>query len=111
MIPSLGRTVHYVLPREHKHKGQHRAARITQVWTDKQGEVPTEATDVCLSVDLDPVNDEYSGSPVLVVRRSSQDPHGKMEGSWHEPERVDTPAMAAERAKMSRRGAAEPVPA
>lgn len=92
-----------MLPREHKHHGQHRAARITQVWTDKPGGTPTEETEVCLSVDLDPANDEYSGLPILIVRRAGQDPHGKQEGSWHEPERVDTPAMKAERAKSARR--------
>lgn len=96
-----------MLPREHKHHGQHRAARITQVWTEKPGQTPTEDTDVCLSVDLDPVNDDYSGTPTLIVRRSSQDPYGKQEGSWHEPERVDTPAMQAERQKNARRAPAE----
>lgn len=97
MIPSLGRTVHYVLPESHRHKGQHRAARITQVWTEKPGMDAAEDTSVALSVDLDPANDDYSGLPVLIVRLSTQDPFGKQLGSWHEPERADSAAMKAKR--------------
>jgi hypothetical protein len=89
MIPSLGRVVHYVLPGEHRHKGQHRAARITQVWTEKQGAPAAEDTAVALAVDLDPANDDYAGLPILIVRTSTQDPYGKQLGSWHEPERAN----------------------
>jgi hypothetical protein len=97
MIPTLGRTVHYVLPDTARHKGQHRAARISQVWTEK-GQEPTEETPVALAVDLDPLNDEYGEIPILIVRNSTQDPYGKQMGSWHEPERakiVEKPAAKA----------------
>ena len=98
MIPSLGRTVHYVLPEEHRHKGQHRAARISQVWA-APGSPATEETSVALAVDLDPLNDPYEYVPLLSVRNSVQDPHGKMPGSWHEPERTVVPAAEKVRAK------------
>lgn len=98
MIPSLGRTVHYVLPETARHKGQHRAARIAQVWAEKDKEA-TEETPVALAVDLDPLNDEYGDFPMLSVRNSTQDPHGKQPGSWHECERADSPEMRAARAE------------
>ena len=112
MIPSLGRTVHYVLPETARHKGQHRAARISQVWSDK-GRDATEETAVALAVDLDPINDDYqSGVPMMFVPHSTQDPHGKQLGSWHEPERVDTPEMQKKREeKAAARRREEPVPA
>jgi hypothetical protein len=91
MIPSLGRTVHYILPDTAKHKGQHRAARITQVWTEKQGGAADENTAVALSVDLDPANDDYNIWPILIVRHCTQDPYAKQLGSWHEPERTPVP--------------------
>ena len=93
MIPSLGRTVHYVLPEASRHKGQHRAAVISQVWADK-GSAPTEETPVHLTVFNDTLNDPNDG-PVSIVRNCVQDPFGKMPGSWHEPER----AVIAEAAK------------
>ena len=94
MIPSLGRTVHYVLPETARHKGGHRAARIAQVWADK-GKDATEETPVALAVDLDPLNDDFpNGLPFLSVRNCTQDPYGKQLGSWHEPERVVTPEKA-----------------
>ena len=95
MIPSLGRTVHYVLPKGARHQGQHRSARISQVWTDKPGAAATEETPVALAVDLDPLNDNdlfLNGLPLRFVKNSTQDPLGKLEGSWHEPERAVIPA-------------------
>lgn len=96
MIPSLGRTVHYVLPESSRHKGQHRAARIVQTW-NKPGDPITEETSVALAVDLDPLNDDYPqhGLPILSVRNAVQDPYGKMPGSWHEPERAAVPEKPA----------------
>ncbi len=90
MIPSLGRAVHYVLPESHRHKGQHRAATITQVWSGK-GQDATEETEVHLRVDLDSLNDPFDILPFMIVRACGQDPHGKQPGTWHEPERVVTP--------------------
>ena len=93
MIPSLGRTVHYVLPESALHKGQHRSARIVQVWSDP-GKDATDETPVALAVDLDPLNDIRdfkNGMPFLSVRSATQDPFGKQSGSWHEPERAVIP--------------------
>ena len=107
MIPSLGRTVHYVLPETARHKGQHRAARITQVWTEKDKEA-TEETPVALAVDLDPLNDEFGEFPMLSVRNATQDPFGKQMGSWHEPERVQVPEKPDLKREKSRERAKEP---
>lgn len=96
MIPSLGRTVHYVLPKGARHQGQHRSARISQVWTEKLGGDPREDTAVALSVDLDPLNDHdlfLNGLPIRFVVNSTQDPLGKQFGSWHEPERAVIPPV------------------
>ena len=98
MIPSLGRTVHYVLPKGAKHQGQHRSARISQVWSDR-GKAPSENTPVALSVDLDPLNDDdifLNGLPMRFVQNSTQDPFGKLPGSWHEPERAVVPEKVKE---------------
>lgn len=79
-----------MLPETARHKGQHRAARITQVWTEKDKEA-TEETPVALAVDLDPLNDEYGDFPMISVGNTTQDPFGKQMGSWHEPERATVP--------------------
>lgn len=94
MIPSIGRTVHFVLPKEARHPGQHRAAVISQVWTANPGDLPTEETAVQLHVYADLANDGYAGSGVFVVRNATQDPFGKQLGSWHEPERANVPPRA-----------------
>lgn len=85
MIPSLGRTVHYILPDSSKHKGQHRAAVISQVWADP-GKEADENTPVQLHVYNDTLND--AGTAFHVAPNVTQDPHCKQAGSWHEPERV-----------------------
>lgn len=97
-----------MLPESARHKGQHRSARIVQVWTPKGAE-PNEETSVALLVDLDPLNDPPTrhGPLFMSVDNCAQDPHGKMPGSWHEPERVDSPALrearSADRAKREAR--------
>jgi len=91
MIPSISRAVHYVLPKESRHPGQHRAAIITQVWTANPGDLPTEETPVQLHVFADLSNDGFNPPGVFVVRNSTQDPYGKQFGSWHEPERANVP--------------------
>jgi hypothetical protein len=100
MIPSIGRTVHYVLPETAKHKGGHRAARIVQVWLEK-GDVLGENTPVALAVDLDPLNDDFPhGLPFLSVRNCTQDPFGKQMGSWHEPERTPVPEAVPKKREL-----------
>ena len=77
MIPSIGRTVHYVLP-----NGEHRPAIITRVWD----QVPTESSVVQLQVFTDGSNDGLQN----VEWRTSvhQDNATKAPNTWHEPERV-----------------------
>jgi hypothetical protein len=95
MIPSLGRTVHYVLPSDHKHAGQHRAATISQVWSDN-GKDADEATPVHLHVMSDTLND--LGTPIVFIAKNvTQDPMGRQPNSWHEPERAK---VAKGRAQM-----------
>lgn len=89
MIPSLGRTVHYILPEASRHKGQHRAAVITQVWVDP-GKAPDDNTPVHLHVYNDTLNDP--GASFHIAPNVTQDPHCKQPGSWHEPERAVIPA-------------------
>lgn len=94
MIPTIGRTVHYVLPKNHRHAGQHRAAVISQVWSDK-GQDPTEMTPVQLHVFLDSMNDpEGNAAAMLVIRDSLQDPTGTTGGSWHQAEPAPVPPAA-----------------
>lgn len=91
MIPSLGRTVHYVLPRGHKHAGQHRAAIIAQVWKADPKSPVTPETPVALAVHLDPLNDPFEVFPLISVVNVVQDPTGTTAGTWHEPERAVIP--------------------
>lgn len=81
MIPSIGRTVHYILP-SGRSAGEHRPAIIVRVW-DK---TPTEESLVQLQVFTDGRNDEAHN----VEWRTSvhQDPSAQKPGTWHEPERV-----------------------
>ena len=89
MIPSIGRTVHFVLP-----SGEHRPAIIVRIWDGQ----PTEHTVVQLQVFIDGSNDAgdlCDGEravlpPVSAVWRTSvhQDTETKAPGTWHEPERV-----------------------
>jgi hypothetical protein len=81
MIPSVGRTVHYVL-NEGPSKGEHRPAVIVRVW-DKE---PTEKSVVQLQVFTDGSNDGFEN----VIWRTSvpQDAADKLPGTWHEPERA-----------------------
>lgn len=84
MIPSIGRTVHYVLPASLRNTGHHRAAIVTNCAPDPS----EEKSKVSLTVFLDGA-DERAGSPpmpFLCLRDVPQDPSGKP-GTWHEPER------------------------
>lgn len=85
MIPTIGRSVHYVLPDGVKNKGHHRAATISQVWTEEA----TEKTQVQLYVIPDGVNDGENGP--YYVRNASQDSEEMKPGTWHEPERAKIP--------------------
>lgn len=83
-IPSIGRTVHYVL-NEGPHSGQHRPATIVRVW----GELPASA--VNLQVLTDSNEDGTSNDclpPVMWKTSILQDATGERPGSWHWPERV-----------------------
>jgi hypothetical protein len=81
MIPSIGRSVHYVL-NAGPSAGQHRAAIIVRVWDP----VPSERSAVQLQVFTDGLNDE---EPNIIWRTSVlQDNASKNPGTWHEPERV-----------------------
>lgn len=87
MIPSIGRTVHFVLP-----SGEHRPAIIVRLFD----QAPTEKSYVQLQVFIDGSNDsaqihesERLPNTTTVWRTSvAQDPTGKIPGTWHEPERV-----------------------
>lgn len=81
MIPSIGRTVHYILPTG-RSAGEHRPAIIVRVW-DK---TPTEESVVQLQVFTDGRNDDL---PVIWWCTSvHQDSTAQKPGTWHEPERV-----------------------
>ena len=77
MIPSIARTVHYVLP-----NGEHRPAIIVRVWDPS----PTEKSLVQLQVFTDGSNDGLQN----VEWRTSvhQDADTKAPNTWHEPERI-----------------------
>lgn len=80
MIPSIGRTVHYILPDNGKNPGEHRPAIIVRVWDAK----PHEQSCVQLQVFTDGEND---GLPNVTWKTSvQQDATGQRFGSWHEPE-------------------------
>jgi len=76
MIPSIGRTVHYVLS-----PGQERPAVIVRVWDEK----PTEKSVVQLQVFTDGEND---GLKNVEWRTSVHQDNAKAPGTWHEPERA-----------------------
>ena len=93
-IPTIGRTVHYVLkaedlPEGKKHNaGQERPAVITRTW--HQDEAHGLTTDcVQLTVFLDGANDTLTDkdSPLL-VKSSVEGSSGPVDGCWHWPERI-----------------------
>ncbi len=77
MIPSIGRTGHFVLP-----NGEHRPAIIVRIFDPS----PTERSRVQLQVFTDGSNDSLQN----VEWRTSveQDAITKAPGTFHEPERV-----------------------
>lgn len=82
MIPSIGRTVHYVL-NSGPSRGEHRPAIIVRVW-DK---IPTDDSLVQLQVFTDGEND---GEENTVWRTSvHQDNESKAPGTWHPAEFVN----------------------
>lgn len=85
MIPSIGRTVHYVLPAAQPNGGEHRPAIH-------------EGSVVQLQVFLDGGNDAVQpcqDPPNLMWATSvHQDSTLKMPGTWHEPERVEAPVVS-----------------
>lgn len=96
MIPSLSRSVHYILGPGFKNTGEHRAATISGVWG---GDKPaTEETAVHLHVMMnsrhDPEYQEDKGG-FVVVPIVKQDPHCKMPDSWHMPERANEAPVEA----------------
>lgn len=75
MIPSIGRTVHFIMP-----DGQHRPAIIVRVW-DTQ---PSNASLVQLQVFTDSSNDK---EPNVIWRTSvHQDDTATEPGTWHQSE-------------------------
>lgn len=85
MIPTIGRSVHYVLPKGVKNTGHHRHAVISQVWEDE----PSETTRVQLHVVPDGTNDGENGP--YYVNSACQDSTTLTPGTWHEPERAKIP--------------------
>ncbi len=89
MNPSIGRTVHFILP-----NGEHRPAVIVRVWDQS----PTEKSSVQLQVFVDGSNDANQlhepercalPYPSTVWRTSVyQDATAQKPGTFHEPERV-----------------------
>jgi hypothetical protein len=78
-IPTIGRTVIYVMPAGHSKAGMHRPAVVTIAWSD----LPDAA--VNLHVLIDPANDEpLAGEHQCSV---AHDPEGKQPRSWHWPQR------------------------
>lgn len=97
MVPTIGRTVHIVLPEGHPNKGGHRAATVTAAYSDGTGSVPDNAR-VDLTVFLmtnEPVGAAFNGTPgFLFIENIPCDPTAKLNGSWHEPERAEVPKTA-----------------
>ncbi len=78
-IPTVGRTVIYVMPEDHAQEGAFRPAVITIAWSD----LPDAA--VNLHVLTDPANDAPLGGEHQCG--VAHDPEGKQLRSWHWPAR------------------------
>lgn len=83
-IPSIGRSVHYVL-NEGPHSGQHRPATIVRAWGDQ----PDSMVNLQVLTDSD-ADGHYNDAlpPVLWKTSVHLDPSGEKPGTWHWPERV-----------------------
>jgi hypothetical protein len=88
--PSIGRTVHFVLPEQAGIKsgavGAHRPATIVRVWAD-EGHYLDEPGVVQLQVLTDGSNDFEAGTQLYWATSVHYDPTGKP-GTWHWPEKV-----------------------
>lgn len=82
-MPSVGRTVHYVLAGDGARKGEHRAAIVTGAWG---------TATVNLTVFYDQVNDCTPPAPqqhwIGRAWSAGYDESGTTPGTWHWPERV-----------------------
>jgi hypothetical protein len=83
-IPSIGRSVHFVLD-SGPNKGEHRPAVIVKTW----GDLPTSAVNLQVFTDSNPLETSNDCLPPVLWKTSVvQDPTGKKPYSWHWPERV-----------------------
>jgi hypothetical protein len=103
VIPTVGRIVHYILPKGFRNVGEHRAAIITRVWDSE----PSEESAVQLTIFMDGVGESHiNGDYVDSLRygnRAKQDPEAKKEGTWHEPERLEKKASTPAHETSSKR--------
>jgi len=88
MKPTVGRIVHYIRPTEHGHAGKHRAAMIVGL-PSSSDDGATDST----TVDLAVFGDGRSEPAIENILNVAQDPEGKINGTFHEPER-DAPPPA-----------------
>lgn len=74
MKPTVGRIVHFVPPEDAGWKGQHMAAIVTHVWSEKM-----------INAAIFNPNGETFGKTSI-----EEDPEGKKPYSWHWPEREES---------------------
>lgn len=87
-LPSVGRIVHFALPKGMRHAGECRAAIVRRVFPAAASEGPCN-----LTIFLDGQNDQDEGAPpigppLLMEGDSVRFDEGRAPGTWHWPERV-----------------------